>query len=394
MSENLSKLLSLLNRAATAGKLRRVIFSRGPADAPRRTEGRVCLFRGEAVLATEASFADGKVLHTRHPLPLTEEDFTALLSGFRQVNLLTGCGDAEYKRSAGGRDILRVPDGMASALSDAGVSLPAEALDRKKEHILTGDEPFLRELEIADKNGRIHDKRQPKFRQINRFLEHLRDIEEFLPREDPLLIYDLCCGKSYLSFAVYHYFSVLRGRQVDMLCLDRKTDVIDFCREAAGRLGFDGMRFLAEDVRKTPAGHPGLLISLHACDTATDLVLETGIRLGAEVILSTPCCHRTLSRHLSCPALDFAAGQPQLRQKLSEALTDGLRSLHLAEKGYRVTATELTDPDDTPKNTLLRAVRDRAAGHEARAEKAAADYRAALTFLFGEEADGYLSALL
>lgn len=394
MSENREKFLSLLNRAATAGKLRRVVFSRGPVGAPKRIDGRVCLFRDAAVLAAETAFSDGKVLHARYPLPLSAEDFSALLSEFRQADLLSECGNAEYKRSAGGRDILRVPNGMIPALSEAGVCLPAETLDRKKEHILTGAEPFLRSLEIADKNGRVHDKKQPKFRQINRFLEYLRDVEEFLPREDPLLIYDLCCGKSYLSFAVYHYFSVLRGRRVDMLCLDRKTDVMDFCREAAGQLGFTGMRFLAEDVRATPAGHPGLLISLHACDTATDLVLEAGIRFGAEVILSTPCCHRTLSRHLACPPLAFAAGQPQLRQKLSEALTDGLRALHLAENGYRVTVTELTDPDNTPKNTLLRAVRDRAAGHESRAEKAAADYRAALTFLFGEEADGYLSALL
>lgn len=178
-----------------------------------------------------------------------------------------------------------------------------------------------------------------------------------------------------------------------MLCLDLKRDVMDFCAESASRLGFSGMRFLCEDVRRTPSGNPHLVMSLHACDIATDLVLTKGIELSASVILSTPCCHRTLSRYLSCPPLSFASGQPQLRQKLSEALTDGLRALRLTAAGYRVTATELTDPDDTPKNTLLRAVRLEGADKKGRAEAAQKEYEEALLYLFGNKAQDYLNAI-
>ena len=135
------------------------------------------------------------------------------------------------------------------------------------------------------------------------------------------------------------------------------------------------------------------MISLHACDVATDLVLGTAIALGADAVLSTPCCHRTLARYLSCPPLAFAAREPQLCQKLAESLTDGLRALRLTAAGYRVTATELTDPDDTPKNTLLRAVRDTGRGEAERRARAEDEYREALAYLFSDRADDYLAAI-
>ena len=393
MSENSQKFLSLLNSAAETGKLRRIVGSRPRGEGAEKLTVTLRLFRNEAVLAAEESFSDGKVKHARLSPPLTEEAFESTFGRYAQLNLLTELGDAEYKKSSKGRDILRAKEGLFASLSGSGITLPKEELQRKKNRILNGDEPFLRELEIADKDGRIHDKKQAKFRQINRFLEHLCEVLPYLPKEGSIVVYDLCCGKSYLSFAVYHYLSVTFGREVDMLCLDLKRDVMDFCAESASRLGFSGMRFLCEDVRRTPNGKPHLVMSLHACDIATDLVLAKGIELSASVILSTPCCHRTLSRYLSCPPLSFASGQPQLRQKLSEALTDGLRALRLTAAGYRVTATELTDPDDTPKNTLLRAVRAEGANRQAAIEAAKKEYEEALRYLFGEKAEDYLNAI-
>ncbi len=392
MSDNSQRFLSLINGAAASGKLRRLIGSRPRGEGADKITAALCLFRGEAVLAAEESFRDGKVKHTRLSPPLSEEAFESTFGRYAQLNLLTELGDAEYKKSSKGRDILRAKEGLSASLSGAGITLPKEELQRKKNRLLKGNEPFLRELEIADKDGRIHDKKQAKFRQINRFLEHLCDILPHLPKEGPIVVYDLCCGKSYLSFAVYHYLSVTLQREVDMLCLDLKRDVMDFCERSASRLGFSGMRFLCEDVRRTPAGKPHLVMSLHACDIATDLVLSKGIELSSSVILSTPCCHRTLSRYLSCPPLSFASGQPQLRQKLSEALTDGLRALRLTAAGYRVTATELTDPDDTPKNTLLRAVRAEGMPQQA-IEAAKKEYEDALFYLFGDKAEDYLNAI-
>ncbi len=392
MGNKKEELLALIVRAAESGALSRLVLSRPTGDAPTRITGRLCLFRGESVLALEAAFADGKVHHSRLSLPLDPQALDALVSPFAQINLLTAEGNAEYKRSASGKEALLMKRDLPSRLGAVAITLPTEALDRRKKHILTGNEPFLRVLEIADGSGRIHDKKQAKFRQINRFLEHLEEITPALPGEGVLRIFDLCCGKSYLSFAVYHYFANILGREVDMLCLDLKEDVIAFCKEGAHRLGFSGMRFLAGDVRNTPREEPHLVVSLHACDIATDLVLDTAVSLGAEVILSTPCCHRTLGRHLAAEPLAFVSREPQLRQKLSEALTDGLRTLRLSAAGYRVTALELTDPENTPKNTLLRAVRDHAPGAEGRAAAAAKEYEAALTYLFGDGKDAYLAA--
>ena len=389
----LDEILSLVALAADGGALRRLVLSRPADGAAPKVTGRLCLFRDKTVLALEAAEADGKVRHSRLPVPTDTEAFRELCAPYAQINLLTSAGDAEYRRSTGGKETLLCKRTLRSALSTVGVTLPTEGLDRQKRHLLEGDEPFLRLLGVADERGRIHDKKQAKFRQINRFLEHLEAVVPALPAKGPLTVYDLCCGKSYLSFAVYHYFANMLGREVDMLCLDLKQDVMDFCADAAARLGFRGMRFLCEDVRRTPAGHPHLVVSLHACDIATDLVLGTAISLGADAVLSTPCCHRTLARHLNCPPLAFAAREPQLCQKLSESLTDGLRALRLSAAGYRVTAMELTDPDDTPKNTLLRAVRDVSRGAAERAARAEREYREALTYLFGEGADAYLAAI-
>ena len=386
------ELLSLITLAAEGGALRRLVLSRPKGEASPRVVGRLCSFRNETVLALEASEADGKVFHRRLSLPLDPEALEALCAPYAQINLLTSAGDAEFRRASSGRETLLAPRTLASTLMAPGITLPPEALDRRKNRILNGDEPFLRVLEISDASGRIHDKKQPKFRQINRFLEHLEEIVPHLPADGTLVIYDLCCGKSYLSFAVYHYLANVLSRRVDMLCLDQKADVMEFCAAAAARLGFTGMRFLADDVRNTPKKKPHLVMSLHACDIATDLVLETAIALGADTVLSTPCCHRTLAKHLTCAPLAFAAREPQLRQKLAESLTDGLRALRLASAGYRVTALELTDPDDTPKNTLLRAVRDKSAGAKERSAEAEAEYRAALAYLFGDKAEDYLAA--
>ncbi|MBO7763031.1 MAG: SAM-dependent methyltransferase [Clostridia bacterium] len=391
-SEKYREMVALITAAATGGALTRLVLSRKTGDAAEKTVGRLCRFRGESVLALEASFPDGKVKHSRLTLPPDEAALDALLAPYAQVNLLTAAGNAEYRRAASGKETLLAPRGLAAKLDTVGVALPLPELDRKKNRLLSGDEPFLRLLEVSDAAGRIHDKKQPKFRQINRFLEHLEEVIPALPKTGVITVYDLCCGKSYLSFAVYHHLVNRLHREVDMLCLDLKQDVIDFCADAAARLGFTGMRFLCDDVRRTPEGRPDLVISLHACDIATDLVLETACRLGAEVILSTPCCHRTLGRHLSCAPLSFVSREPQLRQKLAEALTDGLRTLRLSAAGYRVTALELTDPENTPKNTLLRAIREHGPQAERHAAAAQQEYEAALTYLLGDQREAYLNA--
>ena len=187
---------------------------------------------------------------------------------------------------------------------------------------------------------------------------------------------------------MYYYLTVKKGRTVELFGADLKRDVILWCEALAGELSYTGMRFEVGDISKIDYGiTPDMVISLHACDIATDIVLDTAIRLGAKVILSTPCCHNNMKSNINCEALKFVTDYPQLSGKLCEALTDAVRLAKLRAFGYNVTALELTDPENTPKNTLLRAVKH---GRAFDNEGAMKDYEDILTFLLGENKDDYL----
>ena len=306
------------------------------------------------------------------------------------MNLFTTAGSCECRRSRGGQEILLGASPLLDALKVQASGEPKRLAvggnDRKKNHILSGAEPFLIRLGISDGQGRVHDKKQPKFRQINRFLELIRDAESCLPENGPLGICDLCCGKSYLSFAVYHYFTAIRHRQVRMVGVDMKAEVMDDCNAIARELGMEGRSFACADVSLyefgSPEDCPDMVISLHACDTATDRVLDRAISWGARLILSTPCCHHEMMRRLDCPALDFIAGHSMLKQKLCDAATDALRLKRLEAAGYEVAALELIDPEETPKNVMLRGIR-RYDPASARCREAAEAYAAAERFLLG-----------
>ena len=166
-----------------------------------------------------------------------------------------------------------------------------------------------------------------------------------------------------------------------MLCVDLKADVMQYCSSVAKELGYTGMEFRSADITKLePTTKPDLVLSLHACDTATDLVLENAVRLGAKVILSTPCCHRDMSRRIKCEALSFATKHSILRSKLCDALTDSLRLVYLEKEGYTVDACELVDPEDTPKNVILRAYKSDK-HNSAYTKKKAEEYHAIREFL-------------
>ena len=170
-----------------------------------------------------------------------------------------------------------------------------------------------------------------------------------------------------------------------MTGVDLKPDVISYCNGVAKKLGFDGLEFLCGDVSKYDAGGKvHLVISLHACDTATDLVLAKAMEWNADVILSTPCCHHELNHTLNCPALAFIAEHSMLRQKLCDAATDALRLKLLESRGYSVSALELIDPEETPKNIMLRALRmPNFTPNSPSAARRCAEYEEAQRFLLG-----------
>ncbi len=367
--------------------IRKVVFSRPINTAPKKASARLCAHRGQRILAVEYSLEGDTVSQKNVREGELCDYLTAEISRYRQINLITECGDAEYKLNKSGAPVLLGADKLKRRLEGNSSAFSAlQSLDRKKSYILSGSEEFLIRLGISDKGGRVHDKRQGKFRQINRFLEYLSECYGRLRPDGELFVLDLCCGKSYLSFAVYYYLTEIKKRQVRMLGIDLKRDVIDYCQKSARELGFFGMQFIVDDIANAPSDTPpDMVISLHACDVATDVVLYHAARLRAKVILSTPCCHRELSEHIDQSTLCFVTKYPKLKGKLCEAITDALRLEYLDAHGYEVSATELTDPDDTPKNTLLRAY---LAGDFS--ESKYADYQRLLDFVLGKNRDKYL----
>ena len=370
--------------------LKKIIFSRPIGDTPEKISARLCAHRGQKILAVEFSLKGNTVSQKN----LREDDIPSFInenaSKYKQINLLTALGDAELKLGKSGH-VLLGGDKLERKLSGEVPSFVSaiESLEREKNRMLDGSEPFLISLGISDKGGRIHDKKQAKFRQINKFLEYLDELYCELPAEGELTVYDLCCGKSYLSFAVYHYLTAIKHRAVKMLGIDLKDDVMIFCNERAAELGFSGMRFITDDITNTPADiKPDMVISLHACDIATDIVLNTAAGLSAKVILSTPCCHRELSTKICAPELKFVTKYPKLKRNICDSLTDALRLARLEALGYEVNATELVDPEDTPKNTLIRAVL------RGKPSKAAAEsYNKLVEFLLGDKAKDYIGRI-
>lgn len=381
----------------TCGKevLKKLVFSRPGKSEVTKVSARLCAHRGRRILAFEYSLPGNTVSQRNVGEKELTEVLTELISEYRQANLITTIGDAEWKISKSGKEVLLGGDALRRKLSGerAGFEVAIEALDKKKNYILTGSEDFLVSLGISDKSGRVHDKKQGKFRQINRFLEHIEDVYAKLPSKKKLIIYDLCCGKSYLSFAVYHYFTKIKGRDIEMLGIDLKRDVISWCDSTARELGYFGMRFICDDVTNTPKGvTPDMVISLHACDVATDIVINRAAELGAKIILSTPCCHSYLNSRISAESLRFVTSHPQLRGKLCEAITDALRIARLESFGYRAIALELTDPENTPKNTLLRAVRESSVT-ESELSLRRLRYEELLTFVLGDKKNDYLKEI-
>ena len=379
----LDTFLSLLQTSTEREVLKKAVLSRSLDKAVQKTVLTPRVIGGKLMLQAESFLTDNKAIH-KNLDPSDSEALASLVDGYLQVNLLTTVGECELKRSKSGTVTLLGAKPLAAKLcSGEGERVAVRGNNNEKNHILSGAEPFLKLLGVSDSSGRVLDRKRSKFRQINRFLEEIREILPALDCEGTLHVADLCCGKSYLSFAAYHYFSVILGRKTEMYCVDLKSDVIDYCADAAKMLGFDGLHFLCTDITDfTPSTLPSLVISLHACDTATDIVLGKAMEWKAKVILSTPCCHHELNHTIRCAPLAFVTEHSMLRQKLCDAATDALRLKLLEANGYAVQALELIDPEETPKNVLLRAVKK--APNPKAQEKARREYEAARAFLLGE----------
>lgn len=231
--------------------------------------------------------------------------------------------------------------------------------NRKKKYILEEGipVPFLIDLGVMTQNGSIVNAHYDKFRQINRFLEYIEDILPSLPTGRELRILDFGCGKSYLTFAIYYYLKVLKGYPVRITGLDLKEDVIRHCNELAVKYGYDKLEFLCGYIAYYDGcSQVDMVVTLHACDTATDYALAKAVGWGAKVILSVPCCQHELNKQMKNDLLSPVLHYGILKERMAALITDGLRAQILEANGYRTQILEFIDMAHTPKNLLIRAV--------------------------------------
>ncbi|MEA4923517.1 MAG: SAM-dependent methyltransferase [Eubacteriaceae bacterium] len=250
--------------------------------------------------------------------------------------------------------------------------------NRQKKYLIPDGKPcdFLIRLGVMDPSGRVFQNHYSKFRQINRYLEIIHDVYRYLPQNDEKIkIIDFGCGKAYLTFALYHYLHIIKKHNVEIIGLDLKQDVIDFCSGVAADLGYDELSFQMGDIADYELRGTGadMVVTLHACDIATDYALINAVSWNTKVILSVPCCQHELFDQITDPVMDPMLKHGIIKDRFTEILTDGLRGLKLESAGYDVAMIEFTSLEHTARNIMIKAVKTRDRG-SAQSKKAAEEY--------------------
>ena len=338
--------------------LERVILS-SPADGEeiRKVRIRPILLRGELVFQAEEQRGT-QAFHKNMNREETAAYVAGLLAGsLKQMELSAAGGTVHALVSKKGKMTVKIRRKMA--VPAAGLPAPASH-NRRKRYVLEEGKPvpFLVDLGVMTGDGQVVRSRYDKFRQINRFLEFIEDILPRLDRERENVIIDFGCGKSYLTFAMYYYLKELKGYSIRVIGLDLKKDVIARCNLLAERYGFDRLRFYHGDI----ASYEGvdqvdMVVTLHACDTATDYALSKAVKWGARVILSVPCCQHELNGQMENELLAPLFSYGIIKERTAALFPDAIRAELLESQGYRTQLLEFIDMEHTPKNILIRAVK-------------------------------------
>lgn len=291
-----------------------------------------------------------------------------LAGSFKQAEIVSGLGTAMILVSKKGKVTVKVKRSTASGAQAQTGTRPPQiqagsrvlSHNRKKHYILEEGNPvpFLVDLGVMTREGKIVNSRYDKYRQINRFLEFIEDILPNLEQDRETSIIDFGCGKSYLTFAMYYYLKVMKGYPVRIIGLDLKQDVIDRCNRLSRQYGYDKLDFYHGDIASYEgADHVDMVVTLHACDTATDYALEKAVNWGANVILSVPCCQHELGRQMENERMKPVFQYGLIKERMAALYTDAIRAQVLEWCGYRTQILEFIDMEHTPKNILIRAIR-------------------------------------
>ncbi len=315
-----------------------------------------------------SSFCGTKVLHYNYAKEELLEKLSDWFSGlFRQLEIKTLNNQTTILISKKGtvtvktkqrreKDLLwKINDGL---MEDGNLELIGH--NRKKQYLLKEGAaiPFMVDLGIMSIDGNVIKSKYDKFRQMNRYLEFIEDVLPSLSKEEVIEIIDFGCGKSYLTFAMYYYLKEIKGYRIKIIGLDLKEDVIKTCNELKDRYGYRELEFKKGDIKSYQGTNKvSMVVTLHACDTATDFALYKAALWGAKVVLSVPCCQHELNQQIFCGDLQPMLKYGLIKERMSALMTDALRANLMEALGYKVQILEFIDMEHTPKNILIRAVR-------------------------------------
>ncbi|WP_312701250.1 SAM-dependent methyltransferase [Sedimentibacter sp.] len=298
-------------------------------------------------------FTDKQAFHENYSYDEAKEEIVNLITdGYKNINLFTS--DADYQIIVSKKGSIKVTEKQPSKKQST------EEHNKKKQYIIGENEPcdFLELLGVMNKQGMVYSKKYDKFKQINKFLEIVDDSLKGRELKDDFMIVDFGCGKAYLTFALYYYFYHLRNVRVKIIGLDLKEEVINYCNEVSKKLGYDNLKFICGDIQNFDyEKNIDMIVTLHACDTATDASLVKAIRWNADIILSVPCCQHEFYDKIKNTELEPMLKHGLIKERVSSLVTDSLRGLFLETKGYRVQLMEFIAMEHTPKNILIRAIK-------------------------------------
>ena len=348
----MEKITQVLCSAMDSGRLTKMIFAgkRRKSLEYRKITLRPVTIKGELMYQAEYHY-DKKVTHKNIPYYEGIEFAQKIIAeDFKQVNILTENEDIQILASKPEKPKITRHTVIRSAADTEH--------NRKKHYLIEDGTPcdFLIELGVMSPEGKVLRKHYSKFRQINRFLEIADDSFDSLPKNGTIRIIDFGCGKSYLTFALYYYLKIVRGRSVEITGLDLKKDVIEFCNRTAQKLNYSQLKFQTGDIADYESSGADMVVTLHACDTATDYALINAVKWKSKVILSVPCCQHELFSQITNEVNEPMLKHDIIKDKFTELLTDGLRGLKLEAAGYDVNMIEFTSLEHTSKNIMIKAV--------------------------------------
>ena len=314
---------------------------------------RPILKKNQLLLQCEA-YKNNQVFHDNYEPQKAEQVLCDYMEQFKQMQLETKQFRYTVLVSKKGKVTIQKKQ-QAGCVREVDLSH-----NRSKKYILQEGVavPFLQDLGVMTSDGKIVRTKFDKFRQINRFLEFVEDILPQLDRNREITILDFGCGKSYLTFAMYYYLRELKGIDARIIGLDLKTDVIRHCNELSEKYGYEKLKFLEGNIADyTGADEVDMVVTLHACDTATDFALDKAVGWNAKVILSVPCCQHELNGQMKNELLAPILKYGLIKERMAALITDAMRAEYLESCGYEAQILEFIDMEHTPKNILIRAVK-------------------------------------